>query len=684
MEGGIPRIEDSRLTRRYDAVMTAARVRKLSELCLLLLIGACILWKGGKAVDATWIALATACVLTLVGYPGRTAARMPPILWWSGALFMGWTIVSYIASQTRNYGLDEVFRTAALLLTSAWTIRYAYGEGRASLLHHVARTLAFVTLVACAIGTVVYILQPVNRFVGTFFDYRFHTDYWPNAWAEFVLLAWPLLAAVLWAAKLRRVRLKPLPYDIAAGLTTGLCLSALLLSFSRGAAIAFAGQIALAVILLLCGAFGRVEWMRLVRSSVVCAATSVLLFIGINSIRSQLYPVESVIAKVTLSSAEGTSSVSERSQFWQQAIAMAGEKPVFGWGPYSFRFVQPSMQTGVLATSDHPHNVILKLAAERGVPAASLLALIIAYVLYIPLAGATYREASHKNIPADTLLSQRLKMTIVISIAGVLAHNMIDYNLQFLGIALPMAVFAGLLVAEGHRKTASDTFMHRSGEVFAVAMLSLCIVEGGWLLTSSLGRHAQRHGYISTALAWYERSRYELFSRDMLLSQAQLYLDAGRLQEAANTLEIYTGKNVIDYRGWKLHGDLASRSGDAPNALAAYDIANVSAKFNDLNVTLSTIDALLQSEQMDLLNERLPFIQRQMNEFALAIEQNTHFVALSQNVETLIALCETLSQVYPDDARQYEGLAKRIQEKATGERLTFSSRPEGFLWRSVR
>jgi O-antigen ligase len=50
---------------------------------------------------------------------------------------------------------------------------------------------------------------------------------------------------------------------------------------------------------------------------------------------------------------------------------MSWERPMIGFGPGTFRFVQPQLQHEVLATSDHPHNVFLKLAMERGWPAAT-------------------------------------------------------------------------------------------------------------------------------------------------------------------------------------------------------------------------------------------------------------------------------------------------------------------------
>jgi Mg/Co/Ni transporter MgtE len=100
-----------------------------------------------------------------------------------------------------------------------------------------ARIISVATLLACGVGVFVYILQPVSRFAGTFFDYRFHTDYWPNAWAEFLLLSLPLLC---WSLFLRRNRdlVKITDTELFRGIVLGFVLGCFFLSFSRGGIIA--------------------------------------------------------------------------------------------------------------------------------------------------------------------------------------------------------------------------------------------------------------------------------------------------------------------------------------------------------------------------------------------------------------------------------------------------------------
>ncbi len=667
--------------------MSDTRKRRFAEMLLLVGIALCVLWKGGKAVDATWIVLLLACSLHLV-WRKKSDTAVPPVLWWIGFAFVALTICSYLTSQTQNYGLDEVLQTVSLALIGAWVIRHAYGEGRDSLLHHTVRAIALAGFAAAAIGIAVYILQPVTRFVGSFFDYRFHTDYWPNAWAEFALLAWPLLAFSVCGARTADYK-RQRSRDAIAGLVCGLFLGCLLLSYSRGAVLAFGLQIGLGVVLLCVRGFGKVSWPRVVSIAVVSGVTAVAAFAGINLLRSNLFPVESVYSKVTFQADEGKSSVSERSQFWSVAVWMTQEKPLLGWGPYSFRFVQPVKQTTVWGTSDHPHNVVLKFAAERGVVAAGLFVVLVAMILLTAVARTVRAGLSEiktrKVADHNTVFKRSCRMAAVVSISGVLAHNMIDFNLQFMGVALPMTVLLALLADGAPVKKAAADLRSQAELLIAVLLLAVGIVEGAWLVSSSLGRHAERDGKPLEAMQWYRWSKHEFFSRDMLLSLTQLEGNADGNAAARETLARYRSLNPVDYRAMKLEADLEAWSGNYAQAIAMYDKANERAQFNDITVTSEIVSVFMDDKRITGdLDQRLPAIQKQMNEFAYAIEQNAHFIALSSNVESLADLANKLASLYPDEKEMYVGLADHITAKAAEEREKLNARQPGLLWKATK
>ena len=69
-----------------------------------------------------------------------------------------------------------------------------------------------------------------------------------------------------------------------------------------------------------------------------------------------------------------SASVQERMRWWQSALNMIGERPLFGFGPGSFEYVFPAFRgasTGLLS-SVYAHSWPLQFAAEYGLPCAAV------------------------------------------------------------------------------------------------------------------------------------------------------------------------------------------------------------------------------------------------------------------------------------------------------------------------
>ena len=333
--------------KRY-AILFLMRSVSLTPLCewaVLLLVAFSILWKGGKSLEATWILAVVAGVVTLVSWWERrkrmTNGQLPvanemqiedrsihPLLWWSLIVFIAWSVLSYIFSSTKNYGFDEILRDVSLVLLFLWIVRQKTHWQLAIGKWQFLDVLVWSTLAACLIGIIVYSLQPVNRFVGTFFDYRFDTDYWPNAFAEYILLAWPL--AMLWLV-MRRTRVG----WFVGLLVNGFVIGCLLLSYSRGAWIAFSGQVILLGIFSVLSLKKEGEGLvirakRIVGPIIVVAIFALLTFFAVNILRAQFHPVQSVTEKITFTASEGSSSFTERRDFWKQALTLSLKHPLLG------------------------------------------------------------------------------------------------------------------------------------------------------------------------------------------------------------------------------------------------------------------------------------------------------------------------------------------------------------------
>jgi len=641
-----------------------------------------ILWRGGKSLDMTWLLTGVAALVTIISHTVNKSLgkRDVPLLLWVAVIgFVGLTVASYMVSTTGNYGLDEVLRTGALGLLLFWIIRNASDQERGEeYVTRIIRLLCITVIVACGIGILVYIFQPVNRFVGTFFDFRFHTDYWPNAWAQFLLMTWPLV--VYWV--LRDYHFDPKDLRSRGELLVrsaiiGLVFSCLLLTYSRGGFLVFIGQLGLWAFIIYRKTRPQFPVRNIVPVSVVILLVSVGCFLSINTMRSNLYEVQEVGEKITLSAAEGSSSVSERFSFWSQSLNLATQKPILGWGPYSFRFIQPQLQRGILATSDHPHNIILKLLVERGVLATALFVLLIWIVMY----RATVQLLSDRIEVGSLKFS--LRTLIYIGLMGVIAHNMIDFNLQFVGIILPFWLLLGILMTfldiESLRNI-PQSLARWIELLIAVALLIVVFYEGAYLGISSYGRSAEANGDPFTAIEWYNKAEGEYFTRDLHLSRVKIFVQESKYTEAQEALDEYFSVNKEDFRAWKRQGDVALLVGEKQRALKSYKRAFERGRYNDLSVLHGLMEAYLALDMKEEIESQLPMIDGLLTAFADAIGRNAHHIALSPNVEELIAICNMLARLYPEDAPRYQVMAAKADHHAQIERNRILSRPPGFLW----
>lgn len=647
--------------------MRALRTYFSPEYLLLLLAFLTILWKGGKALDAVWLLSLVSVVLVFFVCTSRrspeTRLHIPVPLFLLTLLYIALTCVSFAFSTTQNYGLDEVFQTVALGLIFLLTIAVFHTH---EFKHRFAKVMSLALLLSLLIGFVVYVYQPVSRFVGTFFDYRFHTDYWPNAWGEFFLLAWPLL---LWSLFLRRrCSVREL---ILSSCVLGISFGGFFLSYSRGSFIAFAGQLTLMFFLSIYHYRSAFAWKKVVSVGVLSLLVSLMTFTGFNHLRSRHFAVESVMKKATFQSSEGASSINERQIFFAQSLELIRFRPLLGYGPYAFRFIQPHVQNGVLETSDHPHNVVLKHALERGVVTGLIFLLIILFSL-VPAVSAVF----HRRHQTGDVLT----IIFSVSILGVLAHNLIDYNLQFVGISLPFWVLLSFLARSrtDHTQKFDQKFLRLTLVTVSTFLLLFILLEGVFLAVSSFARHAEANGDRVTALQYYSYTDHSMFPRDAWLSRSALFLRDDEFISAENAVSHYIATNFADARGWRLLGDIYLAWDKKSDALRAYEKAYEYGKWNDAGIIRGLV-YLLQSDRTKLTDRRHE-IDALLNDYAYAIQHNEHFIALGNNVEEVVSLAELLATVFPADRTAYRALIDQVTEHALLERSKYSSRPSGFLW----
>ncbi len=166
----------------------------------------------------------------------------------------------------------------------------------------------------------------------------------------------------------------------------------------------------------------------------------------------------------------------------------------------------------------------------------------------------------------------------------------------------------------------------------------------------------------------------------MRLSEAQLFLRNNDIRLAVAAVDDYMKENAEDPRGWKIKGKVLLRSQDYVGAEKALSKAFEIGKYTDLEM----LDLLLQTSRSPdirsmLLSRKLEF-DTMYSQYANAIQENIHFIALSANVETLLSVSRQLSQLFPTDEKRYKQIARSAASHAAEERSKYTARALGKLW----
>jgi hypothetical protein len=136
-------------------------VRPITERVVLAFLAVAILWKGGKSLDVVWLLALVAGSLAFITTSARSASVPKPYLIILLAL-LSWTVLSFAFSSTLSYGFDELLQATSLSLL------LMYGASRRQedpmFASRFAQTVSAAGLIACGVGVVVYVLQPVSRF----------------------------------------------------------------------------------------------------------------------------------------------------------------------------------------------------------------------------------------------------------------------------------------------------------------------------------------------------------------------------------------------------------------------------------------------------------------------------------------------------------------------------------------
>ncbi|GEM_PF-5373420 len=471
--------------------------RIILSILLLVEIGALANRGGGPLLSHLLLTAATFVAVCLCLWKKvrlKDAARWPLLSY--GAFFL-FFVLSLLISLTPQYGLAGFllfFNTGILLFILAG---FPFSEKDIT---QFSVGLIAVATVETLIGFFFYTQTAFPRFTGTFIDLAKPYTSFGNDHANFLLLILPLAIGQLFS-KHRRVTT-----PLVAGFATALLLAGFVLSFSRAAWLSF-----LVVILVAAGFFvlhktARKNFVSAKEIALRGGATlimTIILISGLQVVRSQKFPTISLLHKAAFKADEGGASITERFDFWKGAVQIIADRPLFGGGVLSFKYLYPKYQEKFGANWDHPHNLFLKIGVENGIFSMAL------FALFLLAAGITWGRFLWKN-PSHPLLF------FLFGSLGAFGHNLLDYNFIVANFTLFIAFIGlGLSFAGGAKPQNDSRVALRFALIFSLTVMLLGLHEGIYNASFKRGRALFEAEKFDEAVKYLEKSQKLFFERDL-------------------------------------------------------------------------------------------------------------------------------------------------------------------------
>lgn len=565
-------------------------------------------------------------------------------------LFIMLFALSWYFSETRAYGFSELLVwTASLLLYMSlahttiqkkWFLNGIVGLG----------------VVSSVIGFWFYMVQESARFLGTFQNVAMISENWPNAFALFILMIWPLVLSL---------KISPQPQEqtqdqtqlislLETGLKTcalAILLAALYLTFSRAAYLIFFIQCIFLVATL------RPNAKKTAIRTVFTIICFMILVAGLQSFRARSLPTISIGDRLTFQHQEKTTSIRERLDFWKGAVKLALEKPFFGYGPYSFRFSYPHVQKVFLAVSDHPHNLFLKVAAELGLPALLVFILFFLNFFWTCVKRFKFLEGHERT----------MAIILATSAGGALLHTELDYNFNFIANIFLFWIILALL-----RSCFAFPHLQKEKKIRLNIVIALIIFINVLFEMSLLGIEkkanvAELRGEYGMSEKYFRVYEQTLFPRDYYFQRFRIFKEEGNIDLALIALEKEKVINSGDSEVWERLGEIQRDNKKYREALESFKKALERNPMNHFWYYWNFIDTAQKLSAFDEIEKIKPQIIDLLEKYEWQLKYNIHYTASTPNASASVALYKLLSVVYPNESDQYSVKAQAyeqlIQEK---------------------
>ncbi|MCX8053091.1 MAG: O-antigen ligase family protein, partial [Armatimonadetes bacterium] len=285
-----------------------------------------------------------------------------------------------------------------------------------------------------------------RRLFGTFIN--------PGFFAGFLVIAIPIALGVYLVTR-RSVLV------LLAGTAFALNIVALMLTGAKFGVMATAGSLVVFLVLVVATRLlTRDRLKRLILISIVLVPL-VMVFSG--PVRQRMRAAESGGTQVH--------STLFRLYAWRSTINMIRDHPLIGLGPGTFDVAYP--RYAIAGPTKYAHQSYLQIGAETGIPALAALLIALAFVVWRPIAAGV--RLGGGEVPAEPAQSERralldqqkptpsgdgvawddlippeawrvVNWSLLAALFGSCLRNLVDSDWYVMGIALPFAISAGLLV----------------------------------------------------------------------------------------------------------------------------------------------------------------------------------------------------------------------------------------------
>lgn len=549
-------------------------------------------------------------------------------------------IASFLLSDTKAYGLAEIFAFFVLINTV-----FLISQLKNEKLKILTWGLLILTSLVSIYGLYNFTYQPDPRVISNFINPLDPAQGFPNALALFLLIIWPYSAH-------KMINSKSIFTKLSSILIFGLVISTIYLTYSRGALIAFIVQlIILALLNYKYFTKNKFKWI----TGIAIGAIIITTILGVRTYNSQEIP--DIRKKITFDNHENITSIEERSNFFKNTTNLILQKPVFGYGPQTFRFIYPRKQNLIYSNSDHPHNIFLKYSFEGGLIFSFLLILI-----FISIVIKIARQKDFQNKKKDFVL---------IAFLGVATHSMIDYNFNFLLICIVFGITTGILLNISNNKRAqsksSESFYY--GNIFFISLFIISIV------LSVIGIH----DYFKTdpfsdfeTIKRYTREELEthiskysdsLYPREFWIQLSDYYFMRSEFDKALAMIERQIEYNPHDKYGFLNKGKILYKLKKYDEAEEAFrkavelDPKNLMAVHYHFLKTLKTTGQVPSAEYLQLTLYPL------LDDFVYYTEHNLHYLAQKSEMEYAKCTIDLLEE-FNDTSKDWKLVKDNLREYA--------------------